>query len=242
VAAGSILLVQGDTPMYVAKYLSEVEGFRPDVTVALFALSLAVLRQKKRAAFLTNPHKDRSARRELIWRARSPDIHPCIHACIRTRRHAPPPDPRPPPHTHTHTCIAQILEPDMLAGAWYVRDIVERYKPRIRLPPGPRGSHRCGCEGVLDDACSILCCMTHAPSCASLLLVRPSASVLELICCPCLCGVGVGVGAVRVLCARVLLLCAASGMCFELLLQVCRRLPLHASPAFMASYTAALHG
>jgi len=31
--AHAILLVQGDTPMYVSKYLSEVEGLRPDVTV-----------------------------------------------------------------------------------------------------------------------------------------------------------------------------------------------------------------
>jgi hypothetical protein len=30
--AHAILLVQGDTPMYVSKYLSEVEGLRPDVT------------------------------------------------------------------------------------------------------------------------------------------------------------------------------------------------------------------
>ena len=33
--AHAILLVQGDTPMYVSKYLSEVEGLRPDVTVLL---------------------------------------------------------------------------------------------------------------------------------------------------------------------------------------------------------------
>ena len=31
--SGCILLVQGDTPMYVSKYLSQVEGFRPDVLV-----------------------------------------------------------------------------------------------------------------------------------------------------------------------------------------------------------------
>ena len=102
-AAGSILLVQGDTPMYVAKYLSEVEGFRPDVTVALFALSLAVLRQKKRAAFLTNPHKDRSARRELIWgRAHPISIHAYMHAFVHADMHPPPtPDhPRIPTHTH----------------------------------------------------------------------------------------------------------------------------------------------
>jgi hypothetical protein len=69
VEGGSILLVQGDTPMYVAKYLSEIERFRPDVT---------------------------------------------------------------------------ILDPDMLTGAWYVRDIVKTYKPRIRFPPGAPGSHSLG--------------------------------------------------------------------------------------------------
>jgi hypothetical protein len=69
VEAGSILLVQGDTPMYVAKYLSEIERLRPDVT---------------------------------------------------------------------------ILEPDMLTGAWYVRDIVKIHKPCIRFPPGAPGSHSLG--------------------------------------------------------------------------------------------------
>jgi hypothetical protein len=31
----ALLLVQGDTPMYVSSYLSQVEGLRPDITVSL---------------------------------------------------------------------------------------------------------------------------------------------------------------------------------------------------------------
>ena len=36
----------------------------------------------------------------------------------------------------------QVVEADMLAAPWYIRDIVLRHKPNLKIPPGPPGSHR----------------------------------------------------------------------------------------------------
>lgn len=38
--------------------------------------------------------------------------------------------------------LEQVVEADMLAAPWYVRDVVSRHKRLLKIPPGPPGSHR----------------------------------------------------------------------------------------------------